>query len=163
VGVRPRPVVGAPYDSTLNTLLNEPAFKELANGRVNNVAKKIQLAGNKAVHEAKPPAKLEAVEVVSSLFHFCLWLAVTYGRDAKPDPGLIFNPHGLMDHGKAEKASLAERQELEERLEREAEEAELARQRERRADPDGRGVGGRAAGVARRGGSGEEGGRGDPG
>jgi type I restriction enzyme R subunit len=106
-----------PYDSTLNTLLNEPAFKELANGRVNNVAKKIQLAGNKAVHEAKPPAKLEAVEVVSSLFHFCLWLAVTYGRDAKPDPGLRFNPHGLMDHGRAEKASLAERQELEEQLE----------------------------------------------
>ena len=117
-----------PYDSTLNTLLNEPAFKELANGRVNNVAKKIQLAGNKAVHEAKPPAKLEAVEVVSSLFHFCLWLAATYGRDAKPDPGLRFNPHGLMDHGKAEKASLAERQELEERLEREAEEAALAKQ-----------------------------------
>ena len=118
-----------PYDSTLNTLLNEPAFKALANGRVNNVARKIQLAGNKAVHEAKPPAKLEAVEVVSSLFHFCLWLAVTYGRDAKPDPGLTFNPHGLMDHGKAEKASLAERQELEEQLEREAEAAELERQR----------------------------------
>jgi type I restriction enzyme R subunit len=118
-----------PYDSKLNALLNEPAFKELANGRVNNVARKIQLAGNRAVHEAKPPSKLEAVEVVSSLFHFCLWLAVTYGRDAKPDPSLTFNPHGLMDHGKAEKASLAERQDLEERLEREAEEAELERQK----------------------------------
>ena len=118
-----------PYDSTLNTLLNEPAFKTLANGRVNNVAKKIQLAGNKAAHEAKPPAKLEAVEVVSSLFHFCLWLAITYGREAKPDPGLTFNPHELMDRGRAEKASLAERQELEERLEREAKETALAKQK----------------------------------
>ena len=118
-----------PYDSTLNTLLNEPAFKELASGRVNNVARKIQLSGNRAVHEAKPPARLEAVEVVSSLFHFCLWLAVTYGRNAKPDPGLKFNPHGLLDHGKAEKASLAQRQELEKRLEREAEEAALTKQK----------------------------------
>ena len=40
-----------------------------------------------------------------------------------------FDPHKLMDAGKAEKASLKERQELEEQLDREAEEAELARQR----------------------------------
>ena len=118
-----------PYDSKLNTLLNELAFKELGGGHVFSVSKKIQLAGNKAVHEAKPPSELDAVEVMSSLFRFCLWLAVTYGRDAKPDPGLTFNPHGLMDHGKAEKASLAERQELEEQLGREAEAAELERQR----------------------------------
>ena len=117
-----------PYDSKLNTLLNELAFKELGGGHVFSVSKKIQLAGNKAVHEAKPPSKLDAVEVMSSLFRFCLWLAVTYARD-KPDPKLTFNPHGLLDHSKADKKSLEEGQELAAKLESRAEAAELARQK----------------------------------
>ncbi|MBK9436349.1 MAG: hypothetical protein IPN52_15160 [Micrococcales bacterium] len=83
-----------------------------------NKAKKVRIWATRLSTRRNLRPKLEAVEVVSSLFHFCLWLAVTYGRDAKPDPGLTFNPHGLMDHGKAEKASLAERQELEEQLKR---------------------------------------------
>ena len=97
--------------------------------RVFPVAKKIQRAGNRAVHESKPPTKLEAVEIVSALFQFCFWLAFTYGRSVKPDPAVTFDPHKLMDAGRAEKASLKERQELEERLDREAEEVELARRR----------------------------------
>ena len=72
--------------------LNEPAFKALADGRVFNVAKKIQRAGNRAVHESKPPTQLEAVEVVSALFQFCFWLAHTYGRSAKPDPAVELRP-----------------------------------------------------------------------
>ena len=113
-----------PYDDTLGARLNEAAFKALEGGRVFNVARKIQLAGNRAVHESKAPSKLEAVEIVSALFQFCFWLALTYGRSAKPDPALRFNPHKLLDPGKAQQASLRERQELEERLERET--AELA-------------------------------------
>ena len=118
-----------PYEDQLNAYLNEPAFKSLADGRVFPVAKKIQRAGNRAVHESKPPTKLEAVEIVSALFQFCFWLAFTYGRSVKPDPAVKFDPHKLMDAGRAEKASLKERQELEERLDREAEEVELARRR----------------------------------
>ncbi len=118
-----------PYEDKLNTYLNEPAFKAIADGRVFTLAKKIQRAGNRAVHESKPPTKLEAVEIVSALFQFCKWLAYAYGRDFKPDPTLKFDPHGLMDADKSEKASLNERKELEERLEREAEENELARKR----------------------------------
>ena len=113
-----------PYDDTLGARLNEAAFKALEGGRVFNVARKIQLAGNRAVHESKAPSKLEAVEIVSALFQFCFWFALNYGRSAKPDPVLRFNPHKLLDPGKAERASLRERQELEERLERET--AELA-------------------------------------
>lgn len=118
-----------PYDDKLNVLLNEPAFKAFADGRVYTVAKKIQRAGNKAVHESKPPSTLDAVEIVSSLFLFCKWLAGTYGRASKPDRLLKFDPHALMDPGKAEKASLVERKKLEEQLERQAEEIELARKR----------------------------------
>ena len=118
-----------PYEDNLNALLNEPAFKLLADGRVFGVAKKIQRAGNRAVHESKPPSKLEAVEIVSALFQFCYWLAFTYGRSTKPDPSLRFDPHKLMDADKAEKVSLKERQDLEERLEREAGEHVRAQKR----------------------------------
>jgi type I restriction enzyme R subunit len=119
-----------PYEDQLNAYLSEPAFKALANGHVFNVAKKIQRAGNRAVHDSKPPTKLEAVEVLSALFQFCFWLAFTYGREAKPDPSIKFNPQKLTAARlAAERATLAERQELEERLEREAAETELVRQR----------------------------------
>ena len=119
-----------PYEDQLNAYLNEPAFKALANGHVFNVAKKIQRAGNRAVHDSKPPTKLEAVEVISALFQFCFWLAFTYGRAVKPDPSVKFNPHQLTAARlAAERASLAERRELEERLELEAEQTELARRR----------------------------------
>jgi len=95
-----------PYEDQLNAYLNEPAFKALADGRLFPMAKKIQKAGNRAVHESKPLEKLEAVDVVSALFQFSYWLAHTYGRVAKPDPGVKFDPHKLMDVGKEEKASL---------------------------------------------------------
>ncbi len=118
-----------PYEDQLNAYLNEPAFKALANGLVFNVAKKIQRAGNRAVHEAKPPTQLEAVEVISALFQFCFWLAYTYGRSAKPDLNLKFDPKKLTQFARSEQASLAERRELEEELDREVEETALARAR----------------------------------
>ena len=109
-----------PYVDTLDACLNEPAFKEVADGRVFNVARKIQRAGSRAAHESKPPSNLEAVEVVSALFQFCFWLAFTYGRAAKPDPSLKFDPRKLIDTGNAAHSSLKERQQLEERLARQA-------------------------------------------
>jgi type I restriction enzyme, R subunit len=119
-----------PYDDQLNTFLNEPAFKALANGHVFNVAKRIQKAGNRAVHDAKPPSKLEAVEVLSALWQFCFWLAFTYGRGTKPDPAIRFDPRQLSVAKRAEEAvSLAQRRELEDRLALQAEQASLARQR----------------------------------
>ena len=108
-----------PYDDTLGARLNAAEFKAIEGGRVFDAARKIQLAGNRAVHEPRAPSKLEAVEIVSALFQFCFWFALNYGRSAKPDPALRFNPHKLLDPGKAEQASLRERQELEEQLERE--------------------------------------------
>ena len=109
-----------PYEDRLNAYLNEPTFKAMADGRVFNVAQKIQRAGNRAVHESKPPSKLEAVEVVSALFQFCFWLAFTYGRAAKPDPSARFDPQKLIDAGNAAQSSLKVRQALEERLARQA-------------------------------------------
>ena len=82
--------------------------------------RKIQRAGNRAASETKPPSRLEAVEIVSALFQFCFWLAFTYGRSAKPDPSLKFDPRKLTAADKAAQSSLKERQQLEERLARQA-------------------------------------------
>ena len=123
------PSFPAAYDDTLNTLLNEAAFKALEGGRIFDVARKIQRAGNRAVHQSKAPSKLEAVEIVSALFQFCLWFAFTYGRTSKPDLSLRFNPHRLLDAGEAERASLRDRQELEAQLEHESGELAAAQLR----------------------------------
>jgi type I restriction enzyme R subunit len=119
-----------PYEDQLNAYLNEPAFKALVNGLVYNVARKIQKAGNKAVHDAKAPSKLEAIEVLSALYQFCFFLAFTYGRGTKPDPKIKFNPQ-LLTAAKmaAEAATLAQRQELEAALAEQANEAAAAKQR----------------------------------
>ena len=109
-----------PHVDRLDAYLNEPAFKALVDGRVFDVAKKIQRAGNRAARESKAPSRLEAVEVVSALFQFCFWLAFTYGRAAKPDPSLRFDPRRLTDAGGGVQSSLRERQKLQERLARQA-------------------------------------------
>ncbi|WP_426572203.1 DEAD/DEAH box helicase family protein [Aquihabitans sp. McL0605] len=117
-----------PWENQLNAYLNEPAFKALANGLVFQTAKKIQRAGNAAVHESKEPTQLEAVEVISALFQFCFFLAFTYGRSSKPDPTVKFDPRALPRPGATEQASLKERQDLEQRLAEEARNNEIARQ-----------------------------------
>ncbi|QXC60784.1 DEAD/DEAH box helicase family protein [Aquihabitans sp. G128] len=118
-----------PWEDKLNAYVNEPAFKDLANGLVYKAAKKIQRAGNAAVHESKEPTQLEAVEVISALFQFCFFLAFTYGRTTKPDPTVKFDPRALPRPGTSEQVSLKERQELEQRLADEAHNNARARQR----------------------------------
>jgi type I restriction enzyme, R subunit len=121
------PALELPYEDQLNAYLNSAAFKGLVGGRLFPIAKKIQRAGNQAVHESKPPTPLEAVEVLSALFQFCFWLAFTYGRQVKPDPKVKFDPQLLPRVDEVEQRSLKERQALEQRLERERKEAEAAR------------------------------------
>ena len=105
-----------PYEEELDACLSEPVFKALAGGRVFGLARKIQRAGERAVQRSRPPSGLEAVEVVSALFQFCVWLAFTYGRSTKPDLLVRFDPSMLRDDGSAVPASLKDRQDLEERL-----------------------------------------------
>ncbi|MDB4818480.1 DEAD/DEAH box helicase family protein [Acidimicrobiales bacterium] len=118
-----------PYEDKLNAYLNEPSFKAIQGGRVFDMAKKIQRAGNRAVHESKPPKKMEAVEIVSALYLVSFWLAFTYGREAKPEPGTRFVPHDLPRPNQESAKSLKERQALERELAAEAEQNEITRQR----------------------------------
>ena len=116
-----------PYEDHLDACINEPAFKALAGGRVFGWARKTQRAEDRAVQRAKPPSRLDAVEVVSALFQFCLWLAFTYGRSTKPDPLVRFDPRLLRGDCRQTQASQKDRQDLEERLGREVADQLLAR------------------------------------
>lgn len=121
--------LSSPWDPKLNDLLHEPEFRSLAKGMVFEVAKKIQRAGNKAVHQSKEPTQLEAVEVTSALFQFCFFVAFTYGRGTKPDVQVRFDPKQLPRPGAPTHTGLAERKQLQEQLDAEAEAHAAARRR----------------------------------
>jgi len=119
----------APFEDKLNAYLHTPEFRQVRGGSVFEKARKVQLAGNRAVHESKQPSKPEAIEVISSLYLVAYWLAFTYGRDSKPPEGARFVPRNLPRPEKSTGMSLKERQELEAQIAQEAEEAAIIRQR----------------------------------
>jgi type I restriction enzyme R subunit len=52
----------------------------------------IRTLGNKAVHENQRMVPADGQAATRELFHFCYWMARTYGRRARPDPSLTFRP-----------------------------------------------------------------------
>lgn len=84
-----------PYQDNLSTLIHEPTFKTLVGEAVFNKTRVIIKLGNQAVHSAKPVSVNDAINAVRELFHVAYWLAHTYGRSSKPEPGLTFNPNVL--------------------------------------------------------------------
>jgi len=119
-----------PYDESLNALLHEPGFCPFEDGKVFDLARRIQKAGNRAVHESKAPTTAEAIQIASALHLVLYWLAFRYGR-TKPEPGNPFDPNLLASEdavgAEQEERNLATRQELEVRLVEEAADAEAAR------------------------------------
>ncbi|MBS1846822.1 MAG: DUF4145 domain-containing protein, partial [Actinobacteria bacterium] len=97
-----------PWDRKLNEYLHTPEFKALAGGMVFAVARKIQQKGNRAVHDARTPTQMDAVEVASALYQFCVYLAFTYGRVVKPDTTVRFDPRALPNPTETTAANPAE-------------------------------------------------------
>jgi len=85
------PALRLPYQDNLAALIHEPSFKQTAGEAVFNKARVIVTLGNRAVHSHRPVPEVDAVGAVRELFHVCYWLARTYGRIERPDPGLAFN------------------------------------------------------------------------
>ena len=119
----------APLEDKLNAYLHTAEFRRVRGGSVFEKARKVQLAGNRAVHESKQPSKAEAIEVVSSLYLVAYWLAFTYGRESRPPDGARFAPRSLPRPEKSTGMSLKERQQFEAQIALEAEEAAIIRQR----------------------------------
>ncbi|MBS0657719.1 MAG: DEAD/DEAH box helicase family protein [Verrucomicrobia bacterium] len=105
-----------PYQDNLSALIHEPTFQAVAGQAVFSKARLIQRQGNDAVHSNRPVRQYDALQVVQELFHFCYWLAHTYGRGAKPAPGLAFDPAALPKTTPLPKQTLEQLQRLETQL-----------------------------------------------
>ena len=88
-------VLRLPYQDHLSALIHEPSFRETAGDAIYTKAKLIKDLGNLAVHSTRKILPVDAVTATRELFHFCFWLARTYGQTARPDPGLRFLPNLL--------------------------------------------------------------------
>jgi len=79
-----------PYQDNLNALIYEPSFRTGVGDALFTKARLIKDLGNQAVHSTKKVAATDALAATRELFHFGYWLARTYGRGARPEPGLSF-------------------------------------------------------------------------
>jgi type I restriction enzyme R subunit len=84
-----------PYQDNLSALIHDPSFKEAAGEAVFSKARVINTLGNRAVHGHRAIPQSDAVVAVRELFHVAYWLARTYGRAARPAPGLAFDASAL--------------------------------------------------------------------
>ena len=84
-----------PYQDNLSALIHEPSFKQTAGDAVFSKARVINTLGNRAVHGHRVIPLDDAVVAVRELFHVMYWLARTYGRAARPAPGLDFDASAL--------------------------------------------------------------------
>ena len=114
------------YDNKLDSMVNAPAFKAIEGGRISKLANQIRKLGNRATHDKKQPPVPRRSRSFRSCSCSVEWFGHTYGRAAKPDLTVKFDPH-LLPSNKAKAKSLKERQELEARLAEEQAEKERAR------------------------------------
>jgi type I restriction enzyme, R subunit len=75
----------------LSALIHEPGFRQVVGDALFTKARLIKDLGNLAVHSTRKIAVADAVTATRELFHFCYWLARTYGQRSRPDPCLRFS------------------------------------------------------------------------
>jgi type I restriction enzyme, R subunit len=80
-----------PYQDNLSALIHEPTFRQTVGDALFTKARLIKDLGNMAVHSTKKMVPSDAINATRELFHFSYWLARTYGRTSRPDPGQTFN------------------------------------------------------------------------
>ena len=85
-----------PYQDNLSALIHEPSFKQAAGEAVFSKARVINTLGNRAVHSHRAdPGRRTRWSPCASCSMSAYWLARTYGRAARPAPGLAFDPSAL--------------------------------------------------------------------
>ncbi len=115
-----------PYQDNLSALIHEPTFKATAGAAVFSKARVITQLGNQAAHSARPILLAEALVSLRELFHVGYWLARTYARGTRPEPGLLFDANALPRTADVAKQSAEDLQKLEATLrERDAKLSEL--------------------------------------
>ncbi len=102
-----------PYQDNLSALIHEPTFKTAAGEAVFSKGRVITQLGNQAVHSHRPIQQFDALTAVRELFHVGYWLARTYGRVARPAPGLTFDANALPTTAPIPKQTIEQLQKLE--------------------------------------------------
>ncbi len=92
---RREPGLKKPYEPNLSALIAEPSLTVLAGPAIVTKARFVKDNGNRAVHDMKPVTEGAALAVLKELHHICYWIARTYAKGIKPDPGLAFDPAKL--------------------------------------------------------------------
>ena len=105
-----------PYQDQLSALIHEPSFRQVVGDALFTKARLIKDLGNLAVHSTRKVAPADALVATRELFHFCYWLARTYGQRARPDPSLQFSAALLPKATAAQPQSLEQLQKLEAQL-----------------------------------------------
>ncbi|MGN7982246.1 DEAD/DEAH box helicase family protein [Burkholderia sp. 22313] len=80
-----------PYQDNLSAYIYEPTFRNGVGHAVFAKARFIKDMGNEAAHSTRKISQSDALNSVRELFHFCYWLARTYGRTSHPAPGISFS------------------------------------------------------------------------
>jgi len=107
------PALSLPYQDNLSALIHEPSFKTAVGEAVFSKARVISTLGNRAVHSHRAIPTEDALVAVRELFHVAYWLAHTYGRVARPAPGLLFDPEALPKASPVPKQTAEQLQQLE--------------------------------------------------
>lgn len=105
-----------PYQDNLSALIHEPSFRQTVGDSLFTKARLIKDLGNQAAHSARKIAPTEALTATRELFHFCYWLARTYGRTARPSPSQTFSIDLLPKVSGAAPQSVEQLQKLEAEL-----------------------------------------------
>ena len=105
-----------PYQDNLSALVHEPTFKTLVGQALFNKARVIISLGNQAVHSPKSIPVNDAINAARELFHLTYWLAHTYGRTSKPEPGLTFDVNALPQTSSLPQQTLTQLKKLETEL-----------------------------------------------
>ena len=106
-----------PYQPNLNAFIHEPTFRSVVGDTIFTKANVIRSLGNKAVHENQRMGPSDGQAATRELFHFCYWMARTYGRRSRPDPSLMFKPALLPTATALPTQTVAQLQSLEGQLE----------------------------------------------
>lgn len=112
-----------PYREDLSALIHEYTFRQNAGNAVFQKCRAIKELGNQAVHSQKPITARDSISAVRELFHVCYWFARTYGKGAKPESGLSFDPTLLPEESGVPKQTQSQLLSLNENLESEREKA----------------------------------------
>lgn len=102
-----------PYQDNLSAFIHEPSFKQVVGDSLFTKARLIKDLGNLAVHSNRKMLTSDAVNATRELFHFCYFLARTYGRTSRPSSSQTFSLDHLPKSSGAPVQSQAKLQEME--------------------------------------------------